>query len=71
MSIKCIPQSTNRVRALCALTRQLAVALEATSKTLYKLLLALASLFQEPKTWLPVLWMPETENLVAHTPLLR
>ena len=49
-----IPKSADRVRALCALTIQLHTATIAASLASYKLLLALASLFQEPKIWLPV-----------------
>ncbi len=41
-------------RALCALTRQLHTSTIAAFLTLYKPLWALASLFQEPKTWLLV-----------------
>ncbi len=49
--LKCIPKSTDRVRAqLCPDC----AAATAASLTLYKLLLVLASLFQEPKTWLPI-----------------
>ncbi len=49
-----IPRSTERVRALHTITSQLHTAVTAANLTLYKSLLALAFLFQEPKTWLPV-----------------
>ncbi len=52
--LKCMLKSTDRARVPYAPTMQLHIAATAAPLTLYKLLSASASVFQEPKTWLPV-----------------